>query len=183
MAEQFTELSDGLIKFIERQTLFFTGTARAEGRVNVSPKGTDSLRMLSSKQLVWRNLTGSGNETAAHLLENKRMTIMFCAFDKKPLILRLYGTATAIHPRDKNWHTYLEMFPAHAGTRQFYVMDIELVQTSCGFAVPLMDFVAERGALDTWSEKKGEAGIREYWKEKNSLSIDGFETEIFPANS
>jgi len=183
MAEQYPELSDGLINFIERQSLFFTGTARSEGRVNVSPKGTDSLRILSNRQLVWRNLTGSGNETAAHLLENKRMTIMFCAFDKKPLILRLYGTACAIHPRDKDWHKYLDLFSAHTGTRQFFVMDIDLVQTSCGFAVPLMNFVGERGSLDTWSEKKGEEGIRDYWKEQNSLSLDGFDTAILPADS
>ena len=179
MAEKFSELTDGLTQFIEQQHVFFTGTARSEGSVNVSPKGTECLKVLTAKQLVWQNLTGSGNETAAHLLQNKRMTLMFCSFDKKPMILRLYGSAKAIHPRDTDWNKYLGMFPEHLGTRQFFLMDIDLAQTSCGFAVPLMGFSGERGALDTWSENKGEAGIHNYWKEKNLLSIDGFETGLF----
>lgn len=179
MAEKFPELTDGLVQFIEGQHIFFTGTASSVGSVNVSPKGTNSLKVLSAKQVVWQNLTGSGNETAAHLLQNKRMTLMFCSFEKKPMILRLYGSAQVIHPRDTDWSKYLDMFPEHFGTRQFYLMDIDLVQTSCGFAVPLMDFVSERRALDTWSENKGEEGIQNYWKEKNLLSIDGFKTGLF----
>lgn len=179
MAKQFPELTDGLSKFIERQHLFFTGTAGPEGRVNVSPKGTDSLRVLSNNQLVWQNLTGSGNETAAHLKKNNRITIMFCSFEKKPLILRLYGNARAIHPRDEEWDHFEQMFRKHLGTRQFFVMDIDLVQTSCGEAVPLMDYVDERGSLDKWTENKGKEGIEDYWKENNQLSIDGYETAIF----
>ena len=160
MAQQFPELSDGLIKFIERQPLFFTGSAGPEGRVNISPKGTDSLRVISSKCIAWQNLTGSGNETAAHLLKSSRITVMFCSFEKKPLILRLYGTARAIHLRDNEWLEYEARFPFNTGTRQFFVMDIDLVQTSCGYAVPFMEYAGERGALDTWADQKGPEGIR-----------------------
>jgi len=183
MAEQFPQLTEGLIKFIEKQRIFFTGTARASGNVNVSPKGSDSLRIINQNQLIWQNLTGSGNETAAHLLENNRMTLMFCSFEKKPLILRLYGSASAIHPNDNGWADCLALFPDNIGTRQFYLMDIELVQTSCGFAVPFMDFVSHRDTLDIWAEKKGKEGIGKYWEENNRLSIDGFETGIFESKS
>lgn len=179
MAEQFAELTDGLTRFISTQHVFFTGTARSDGRVNVSPKGADSLRVVSPRRIVWQNLTGSGNETAAHLRENSRITLMFCAFGKKPLILRVYGTARAVHPRDTEWPDYLAMFPGNIGTRQFVIVDIDLVQTSCGFAVPRMDFVAHRDTLDEWAVKKGDDGIRAYWGEKNALSLDGFETGIF----
>ena len=104
---------------------------------------------------------------------------MFCSFEKKPLILRLYGTARAVHPRDEQWNHFESMFRQHLGTRQFFVMDIDLVQTSCGEAVPLMDYIDERGSLDTWTENKGREGIEDYWKENNQLSIDGYETAIF----
>ena len=176
MAEQYTQLTDGLTRFIENQHIFFTGTAAATGRVNVSPKGMDSLRVITPQQVIWQNLTGSGNETAAHLLENNRMTLMFCAFGKKPLILRVYGTARAVHPRDAEWQECLALFPENPGTRQFFILDIDLVQTSCGFAVPRMDFIAERSTLDEWAEKKGEEGIKTYWRETNARSIDGFDT-------
>jgi hypothetical protein len=134
--------------------------------------------VISPQRIVWQNLTGSGNETAAHLLTNNRMTLMFCAFEKKPLILRVYGKAQAVHPRDAAWQEYLAMFPANLGTRQFFILDIDLVQTSCGFAVPRMDFAGDREALDAWAAKKGEVGIRQYWRETNALSLDGFETGI-----
>lgn len=179
MAEQFPELTDGLIRFINNQHIYFTGTARASGRVNVSPKGTDSLKVLSPRRIVWQNLTGSGNETASHLLENDRMTLMFCSFDKKPLILRVYGNAHAVHPRDAAWPEYVAQFPENPGTRQFFVLDIDLVQTSCGFAVPLMNHVADRDTLDNWAAEQGRDGIEAYWARKNALSLDGFETGIF----
>tara|TARA_R110000772_G_scaffold32441_2_gene79405 strand:- start:661 stop:1224 length:564 start_codon:yes stop_codon:yes gene_type:complete len=178
MAEKFSELSPSLIKFIEGQHIYFVATARASGTVNLSPKGMDSLKVLSKKELLWLNYTGSGNETAAHILENPRMTIMFCSFERKPLILRLYGKAKAIHPRDKNWNKYLEFFPNTNGARQFYLLEINLVQTSCGFAVPFYDYKEERKALVDWAETKGDAGIESYWLEKNQLSIDGFDTAI-----
>ena len=176
MAQQLPALTDSLVTFIEAQHIFFTGTAGPDGRVNVSPKGGDCLRVLSPSQVVWQGLTGSGNETAAHLRLSNRITLMFCAFDKKPLILRLYGSARAVHPRDADWQDYLAMFPAKIHTRQFFVMDIDMVQTSCGFAVPLMDFVNDRDALDVWAQNRGEDGIHQYWLEKNVQSIDGFDT-------
>ena len=179
MAEQFSELSSGLMQFIEKQRIFFVGTARSTGSVNVSPKGMESFHILNSKQIVWLNLTGSGNESAAHILENNRMTIMFCSFEKKPLILRLYGKAEAIHPRDKDWEKYAALFPKDQGSRQFFVLDIELVQTSCGFSVPFYEFVDDRYTLQGWAEKKGPEGIKDYWTEKNQQTIDGFETGIF----
>ena len=179
MAKFYNELDTKLQEFIEKQKVFFVGTAAAEGTVNVSPKGMDSLRIVDSKQLAWLNLTGSGNETAAHLIESPRMTLMFCAFEGNPLILRVYGTARTIHSQDKEWPAWISRFPALPGARQIFLMDIEKAQTSCGFAVPRLQYIEDRNELSNWSEKKGEAGIKEYWKENNQTSIDGKPTKIF----
>lgn len=181
MSEKFSELSSSLISFIEKQHVFFVGTARSTGTVNLSPKGMNSLKILNSKKLVWLNYTGSGNESAAHILENPRMTIMLCSFEKKPLILRLYGQARAIHPRDEQWDDFLKLFPESPGARQLFIMDLDLVQTSCGFAVPFYEFIEDREALLKWSDQKSDAGIQAYWEEKNQHSIDGFPTEILGA--
>ncbi len=130
----------------------------------------NSLKIIDSKKLIWLNYTGSGNESAAHILENPRMTIMFCSFELKPLILRIYGRAQAIHPREKPWQEYLKLFPEKSGARQFFTIDIDLVQTSCGFAVPFYEFKEDRNALVRWSGPKGNEGIQKYWQEKiNSL--------------
>ena len=134
--------------------------------------------MLGENKIVWLNLTGSGNETAAHLLKNNRMTIMFCSFEGKPMILRLYGTAQIFHNRDEKFEEYFRLFEDFIGARQIIEMDVDLVQTSCGFAVPLMDFKEERTILTNWADKQGEDGIKKYWAEKNVRSIDGFETKI-----
>lgn len=178
MAKFYDTLTDDLISFIENQKIFFTGTAAESGRVNVSPKGTDSLRVISPNQVAWLNLTGSGNETAAHLKLVNRITIMFCAFEGKPLILRLYGTAKTIHERDEEWSSYYSMFPDDHGARNIFIVDIESVQTSCGFAVPFMDYQEDRTILTDWSAKKGKEGVREYWEQKNVSSIDGYPTGI-----
>jgi len=159
--------------------MYFVGTAAPEGRVNVSPKGRDSLRILDDNTVIWLNLTGSGNESAAHILENDRMTIMFCSYDKAPLILRLYGKARAIHPRDAEWEAMLGKFEEKAGARQVFVLDIDMVQTSCGYAVPKFEFEADRHTLSNWAEKKGPEGIEDYWREKNTRSLDGKDTAIF----
>ncbi|PIB38133.1 pyridoxamine 5'-phosphate oxidase family protein [Maribacter sp. 4G9] len=164
--------------FIENQHIFFVGTAASDGRVNISPKGTDSLRVIDKNKVVWLNLTGSGNETAAHLIKDNRMTILFCAFEGKPMILRLYGNAAIFHKRDEGFKKYVHLFPPNAGARQIIEMQVDLVQTSCGFAVPFMDYKEERTTLNLWAEKQGEENIREYWKNKNTQSIDGFETKI-----
>lgn len=179
MGKQLESITPELQDFIKNQKLFFVGTAAQEGRVNVSPKGTDSFRVIGPNHVVWLNLTGSGNETAAHLLLHDRMTIMFCSFEEKPLILRLYGTAQIFHERDKQFHSYLELFPPNVGTRQILSMQVDLVQTSCGFAVPFMEFKSERSTLNTWAEKQGKERIEAYWDNKNRKSIDGFETQIF----
>lgn len=178
MGKQLASITPALQTFIESQKIFFVGTARSEGRVNVSPKGMDTLRVLGPNQVVWLNLTGSGNETAAHLLENNRMTIMFCAFEGKPMILRLYGTAQVYHKRDEAFNQHILLFPDHLGARQIIFMSIDLVQTSCGFAVPFMDYREERPQLKLWAERKGEEGIKEYWESRNSVSLDGFDTGI-----
>lgn len=176
MGKKFSTLSTELVDFIQYQKVFFVGTAAEEGRVNVSPKGMDTLRVIDGNKIIWVNLTGSGNETAAHLLQNNRMTIMFCSFEGKPQILRLYGTAEIYHHDDETFQNLSIFFPAIPGMRQIIEMDIDLVQTSCGFAVPLMDFREERTVLSNWAEKKGPKEIRDYWQEKNRKSIDGFET-------
>ena len=179
MAEQFTQLDDKLISFISEQQLFFVGTAGAQGLVNVSPKGMDSLRVLNSSCLAWLNLTGSGNETAAHVLENGRMTVMFCSFDKQPLILRLYGSAVAHHPRDARWGELLALFPDYSGARQIFTLDIDLVQTSCGYAVPHYEYRGDRPTLIKWADNHGEEGVRQYWHDNNTHSMDDQETGIF----
>lgn len=178
MGKQLTFITPELQTFIEKQHLFFVGTSADEGRVNISPKGTDSLRVINQNKVVWLNLTGSGNETAAHIIKNNRMTLLFCSFDSKPMILRLYGTAKIYHKRDELFQNYIGLFPENVGSRQIIEMSVDLIQTSCGFGVPIMKFEQERTTLKTWAEHKGTEKIEAYWKEKNTTSIDGFDTEI-----
>lgn len=178
MGQRFTEIKPSLQEFIEQQKIFFVGTAAPDGRVNVSPKGMDSLRVLDSHRVVWLNVTGSGNESAAHLLESPRMTLMFCAFAGKPLILRLYGTARAIHRGEPEWDALYGLFPPTPGARQVFDLAVDLVQTSCGMAVPYFDYAGDREDLNVWAARKGEAGLRDYWAQRNSLSIDGRDTGI-----
>ena len=173
-----TSISDALRTFIEKQHLFFVGTADVDGRVNVSPKGLDGLRVLGPNRVVWLNLTGSGNETAAHILGVNRMTIMFCSFDENPLILRLYGKAHAIYPGDEEWDDLMNQFSITKGARQFFDMEVEQVQTSCGFGVPKYALEGERDRLLTWTDNKGEEGIKDYWEQKNMVSIDGKPTGL-----
>ena len=183
MAQQYSEIGQSLKDFINAQHVFFVGTAASNGTVNISPKGMDSLRVVDSSKVVWMNLTGSGNETAAHVLKNDRMTIMFCSFEEKPMILRLYGTAKMYHERDSKFKKYKSMFPETAGLRQFVEMDVNLVQTSCGFAVPRMEFKEDRSLLKSWAEKQGQSRLKNYWRDKNVKSLDGFETGIFENSS
>ncbi len=178
MSKQFANISDRHIAFIEKQKIFFVATAAPEGRVNVSPKGMESLKVLGENKVIWLNYTGSGNETAAHLLESSRMTLMFCAFEGSPEIVRLYGSATAIHCEDEKWQEYIAQFEDPAGARQIFLLDVDLVQSSCGMSVPLYDYVQERNDLKKWHHKRTSEELREYWKKKNSVSIDGKETHI-----
>ena len=179
MARQYDSIPEKLQEFIKAQKIFFVATATNDSRVNLSPKGMDSFRILDKNRVVWLNLTGSGNETAAHLLEHNRITVMFCAFEGNPMILRVFGKAKAYHPRDKEYRELIDMFPKQTGTRQLIDINIEMVQTSCGMAVPYLDFKEERGQLESWADDKGEDGILEYWKEKNIASLDGKPTGIF----
>ena len=178
MSKKLESLTPDLQEFIKNQKIFFVSTAMSEGRINLSPKGMDSLRVLGPNKLIWLNLTGSGNETATHILENNRMTIMFCAFEGKPLILRLYGQAKVYHNKDSKFKEYINQFPPISGARQIFEFEFDLVQTSCGFAVPFMDYKEDRMVLSDWADKKGEEGIKDYWAEKNTVSLDGHETGI-----
>ncbi len=173
MGKKYDSINEKLTDFIIRQQIFFVATAAADGRINLSPKGMDSLRIISPNRIVWLNLTGSGNETAAHLRENDRMTLMFCAFEGEPKILRLYGHAKIHHPESPEWEAHIGRFPSLPGARQVIVMEVDLVQTSCGFGVPLFAYQGDREMLKEWANKKGEEGIKAYWKERNNVSLDG----------
>lgn len=175
-----TKLSSKIQDFITKQPLFFVATAAPDGRVNVSPKGLDSLRILDANRIVWINLSGSGNETAAHLRENSRMTLMFCAISGPALIVRTYGQAKTYHPADAEWQPLEALFPKMAGARQIFDLSIDLVQTSCGTGVPLMDIVKQRGdeELLPYYDKMGPDGVKAYWQRKNRVSIDHRPTGI-----
>lgn len=180
MAQVHPEISPSLRAFIEAQPMFFVGSAplSAEGHINVSPKGLDSFRVLSPNEVVYLDVTGSGNETSAHLEENGRITLMFCAFTGAPNILRLYGKGRTVLANSDEGRQLGTHFPAIVGVRQFIVATIDRVQTSCGFGVPKMDFVAQRDTLPKWSESKGEAGLHEYWQQKNMISIDNLPSTL-----
>ncbi|MGI0490444.1 pyridoxamine 5'-phosphate oxidase family protein [Alkalinema pantanalense CENA528] len=178
MAKFYPELTEELQDFIRQQHIFFTATAPLQGRINLSPKGIDTFRILDTQTVAYLDVTGSGNETSAHLIENGRMTIMFCSFTDKPWILRMYGTGQVVRPRDAHWPRLAEQFPTVPGTRQIIQLAIDSVQTSCGMGVPLYEYEGERQSLIHWAEKKGEAGLKEYWTEKNQQTIDGLPTYL-----
>lgn len=178
MAQRYPQITDRIRRFIEAQHMFFVATAARTGRVNVSPKGLDTLRILDADRVAWLNLTGSGNETAAHILDLPRMTLMFCAFQGNPWIVRLFGTPTMVQPGEDGWDELAGLFPPQRGSRQVYVLDIDLVLTSCGFGVPLYDFEGQRDVLDSWAAKKGDDGLLTYQREKNAESLDGLPTGL-----
>lgn len=180
MGKFFNQLEDHHQTFIEKQRLFFVATAplQSDGHVNCSPKGSDCFRVLSATRVVYMDMIGSGNETSAHLLENKRITFMFCAFDGPPNILRLYGNGYTVLPGNAEWDALAAHFTLQLNTRQFIVADIHLVQTSCGFSVPLYEYVGERDHAQKWAEKKGVEGLELYKQAKNLVSIDGLPTAL-----
>jgi hypothetical protein len=182
LSQQFPQLSEAHIKFIGQQKLFFVGTATEDSRVNVSPKGMESMLILNSTRVAWMNLTGSGNETSAHVQQNPRMTLMFCAFEGPPLILRLYGSAKVIHRKDREWDELFPLFKPLPGARQLFDLTLDLVQASCGMAVPCFSPAGDREMLNDWAARKGEDGLKRYWEEKNQLSIDGLPTHIVTRN-
>ncbi len=183
MAKFYTEITPSLQEFIKEQNIFFTATASQQGRINLSPKGIDTFRCIDSKTVAYLDLTGSGNETAAHLIENGRMTIMFCSFSEKPMILRLYGHGRVIRQRDQDWERFYSLFDSLSGKRQIIILEVDSVQTSCGYGVPIYEFKQERGTLIEWATKKGEQGIKEYWAAKNLRSIDGLPTKLLDDES
>ena len=183
MAKQYQALTERLIEFISEQKVFFVGTATTDSRVNISPKGMDSLRVLSNNRVIWLNLTGSGNESSAHAQKDPRMTIMFCAFEGPPLILRLYGTARVVHNNDDDWQELFAYFNPLPGARQIFDLTIELVLTSCGMGVPYYAYTDDRDMPSAWAEKKGDEGLKQYWEEKNQFSIDNIPTNILTKNS
>lgn len=175
MAKKYSELTPALQTFIAQQQMFFTASAplSEDGRVNVSPKGIDTFRYLSPTQVAYLDLTGSGNETAAHVKENGRLTIMMCSFAGKPTILRMYGKGRIVRSPDPDWDKLYSFFDSVPGERQIVLLDIELVQTSCGFGVPLFEFKRHRDELVKWAERKGEEGLQSYRRNNNSKSLDG----------
>jgi hypothetical protein len=181
LAKQFPRIEPAHRAFIQRQRVFFTASAAAGTRVNVSPRGTDALRVLDASTVAYLDRTGSGNETAAHLRADGRLTLMFCAFAGPPMIMRLYGRGRVLRHGGAEYARLLaEAFGGEepVGARQIVVQDVELVQTSCGYGVPLFDYVGERESLTRWSEARGEAGLEEYRREKNARSIDGLPTGL-----
>lgn len=167
-------------EFIEKQHIFFVATAplSAEGRVNLSPKGLDCFRVLSESRVGYMDLISSGNETSAHTLENGRITIMFCSFEGAPNILRLYGKGFAVLPGTAQWQEYAPNFNIYPSTRQLIIANIDLVQTSCGFGVPLYQYEGERDIHFEWAEKKGADGLYEYVQQNNLKSLDGLPTDL-----
>jgi len=175
MGKVFAELDDDLRAFIAEQHLFFVATAplSADGHVNLSPKGLDTFRIFGPTTVAYLDLTGSGVETIAHLRENGRLTVMFCAFAGRPRILRLYGKGRAVLPADAEWAEVSAGFPELPGVRSVIVLEVERIADSCGYAVPRFEFVADRPQLIDWCEKKGDDGLREYKLQKNATSLDG----------
>ena len=179
MGKRFAGLEPDHIAFIAEQPVFFVATAAPAGaRVNLSPKGMDSLRVLAPGRILWLNLTGSGNETAPHLAADPRMTLMWCSFGTRPMILRAYGTARAVHRKDADWAGLAAELPDLPGARQIIDMAVDLVQTSCGYAVPFMAPAGERPVLRQWAEGRGADGLRDYWRDRNGQTIDGAPTGI-----
>lgn len=175
MAKFFPQLTTATKEFIAEQKMFFTATAPEEGRINLSPKGTDSLRCLDDNTVAYLDLTGSGNETAAHLYQNGRMTMMFCSFTEQPLILRLYGKGEIVKINSDRWNELAPLFPNYSGARQIIILHIESVQTSCGFGIPIYEYQEDRLRLTNWSSSQPKEN---YWEQKNQVSIDGLPTHI-----
>ena len=175
MGKVYDHLDDKLTRFIERQHLFFVGTAPRDldGHLNLSPKGLDSFRVLGPNAVAYLDLTGSGVETVAHLRENGRITLMFCAFEGRPLIVRLYGHGHVVEPGDPGWDDLIARFPEYPGVRSVIRVDVDRVADSCGFAVPLYEYKGERSQLIDYAVKKGPEAMEKYKARENRTSIDG----------
>ena len=179
MPKFLEKIDDKIRKFIGEQKMFFTASAPNDGRINLSPKGVDTFRCLDENTVCYLDLTGSGNETAAHVLENGRLTVMFCSFSGAPLILRLYGKGEVVRRSSEKWNALSTNFEPLFGTRQISVLHVESLQTSCSFGIPLYEYREDRSTLIEWAKNKGDEGVNRYWQENNQTSIDGLPTGIF----
>ena len=181
MGKQFPSLDASHREFISRQRIFFAASAAPDARVNLSPRGTDAFAVIDERTVAYLDRTGSGNETAAHLKADGRLTIMFCAFDGPPNIMRLYGRGEVLH---RGSSAYRELLKSAfggvepAGARQIVRLHVDRVQTSCGYGTPLFDYRGERPSLDNWARSKGEDGLEAYRRENNLVSIDGLPTGL-----
>lgn len=182
MAQSFPAIEDRHREFVEKQHIFFVATAAPSGRVNLSPKGMESFKVLGANEVAYLDVTGSGSETAAHLraCEDGRLTIMFCAFEGPPQILRLYGRGESLPLGSPGYAALAHHFEALPGARQIIRLDVDLVQTSCGMAVPTFDYTGERDQLKNWARRQGQDGLRKYWRLKNMKSLDGMPTGFDP---
>lgn len=178
MSQWHTSITPEMREFIAQQKIFFVATAPHEGRINLSPKGMDTFRVLDANCAIYLDITGSGNETAAHLLDDGRITIMFCSFEKTADIARLYGRGRAIHPHDTKWSDYLARFSYQPGVRQIFEITVDSAMTSCGYGVPRLNALEERDTLRRYWEKRGDDAAIQYQREKNAESIDGLPTGI-----
>jgi hypothetical protein len=180
MGEQYDQITPSLQSFIQAQPLFFVATAplSEHGHVNLSPKGYDTFRILSSHQVAYLDLTGSGNETSAHVAENGRITFMFCAFQGTPQILRIYGKGETVLPGARQWEELVAQFPSYPGIRQIILVWIDRIHTSCGYGVPLMELQKNRETLTRWATSKGEEGLADYRYANNRTSLDGLSTPL-----
>lgn len=180
MAKVHDVITPELQKFVGEQQMFFVGTAplNSDGHINLSPKGIDCFRILSPQRVGYMDLIGSGNETSAHLLENGRITFMFCAFDGAPNILRLYGRGRAVLPGQEEWAALAPAFTLYPNTRQIIVADIGRIQTSCGFGVPQYAYAGQREQMFRWAESRGPEGLMQYQQKNNLVSIDGLPTHL-----
>jgi hypothetical protein len=177
MGKAYDAIDAELEAFIGRQHVFFVGTAPTdtEGHLNVSPKGLDTFRILGPRTVAYLDLTGSGIETVAHLRENGRITLMFCAFEGRPLIVRIYGRGRVIVPGDADWDERIARFPDYPGARSVVVVDVERIADSCGYAVPRYEYKGERSQLIDYAVRKGPEGLEQYRAQKNRASIDGLQ--------
>ncbi len=181
MAKLIETLTEEQIQWINSQKIFFVASAplNKTGHVNCSPKGGDSFKLISSKEFIYADFTGSAAETIAHIMENERICVMFCSFEKDPKIIRLHGNAFAISESMKEFSEFKELFPVRLGIRAFIKVQITRIASSCGEQVPYYSYIGERSELKTWEQKLGKDGLKEYRKNKNSKSIDGISVSIF----
>lgn len=180
MGKRYDSITPELQEFLEAQPLFFVATAplAGDGHVNLSPKGLDTFRITSPREVMYLDLTGSGNETASHVAENRRLTLMFCAFQGRPHIVRLYCRARVVTRDSAEWNELIGEFSSFPSTRQIIIGEVEFVQSSCGFGVPEMVLAGDRDMIYRWAETKGAEGLVEYRRTRNAVSLDGLSAPV-----